>query len=69
MTDISKVAFTLDEAAVATGIPADTLQQFVQSGELPTVKLGGTRVIRIASLDKLLAKYEGNPHGRLGTFI
>jgi DNA binding domain, excisionase family len=53
-----EVSFSLHDASRATGVPTSTLQHFIRNGELPTVKIGRSRVIRRVALDEFLAKYE-----------
>lgn len=53
-----EISFDLRDASKATGVPVSTLEYFIRNGELPTCKLGRSRVIRRHSLDEFLAKHE-----------
>ncbi|GEM70502.1 hypothetical protein SAQ01S_02680 [Sphingomonas aquatilis NBRC 16722] len=50
-----RLAYSVDEAARATGLGRTTLFKLIGDGTLPSVKIGKRRVIRAADLDNLLA--------------
>lgn len=50
-----RLAYSVNEAARATGICRTTLFKLIGNGVLPSVKIGKRRVIRAADLDNLLA--------------
>lgn len=50
-----RLAYSVDEAARATGLGRTTLFKLIGNGTLPSVKIGKRRVIRAADLVNLLA--------------
>lgn len=50
-----RLAFTIDQAASAVGLPRSTLRDRVASGELPAVKRCGKWLIRRADLLRWLS--------------
>lgn len=50
---IPRLAFSLAEAEVSSGLSRATLYRMIGSGELKTVRRGGRRLIPTAELEKL----------------
>lgn len=50
-----RLAYTIDQAAEAVGLPRNTLRDRVASGEIPAVKRAGKWLIRKADLLKWLS--------------
>lgn len=53
---VDRLAYTLDEAAAAIGIPRNTLRDRVSSGELPAVKRCGKWLIKRTDLLRWLSE-------------
>lgn len=51
---MNKLAYTIPEAALASGVSVRTLNRFLSSRALPHVKVGNRTVIRTADLEKFL---------------
>ena len=52
---LGRIAYSVDEAARATGIGRTTLYSLIGSGELPSAKVGRRRIIRSVDLATLVA--------------
>jgi excisionase family DNA binding protein len=56
-----KIAYTIKEAAAASGIGRTTIYELIKCGELPLVKIGRRSLIRRPDLEGLLErKLRGN---------
>jgi excisionase family DNA binding protein len=55
-TTVSRFALSLREVAEATGLGTTTLRRVVQRGELPTVRVGRRRLVRVEDVEAWLAK-------------
>lgn len=49
-----RLTYTVEEAAVATGLGRTTLFEFMKSGQLASIKVGRRRLIRPEALRDLL---------------
>lgn len=49
-----KIAYTIKEASVAVGLSRTTIYRLMESGELPTIRIGRRRLIRAEALTGLL---------------
>lgn len=49
-----KVALTIHEAAIATGLGRSTLFELIKDGKLKALKAAGRRLIKCADLDEYL---------------
>jgi len=49
-------AYRIDEAAAAIGLSRSTLYKLIAAGTLRSVKVGGRRLVPVASLEALLAE-------------
>jgi excisionase family DNA binding protein len=54
-------ALSVAEAAARTGVSRTFLYEHIASGELPTVKLGKRRLVRVAALRAWLERLECKP--------
>jgi len=52
-------AVSMDEAAARAGVSRTFLYERISSGELPTVKVGKRRLVRVEALRGWLASLEG----------
>lgn len=52
----TKIAYTIKEAVVATGISRTTLYLLIKVGELTPVKIGARTLIRRADLEALIER-------------
>jgi len=53
-TNVERLAYSVREAASALGLSEATLYVHIKDGTIPSVKLGGRRLIRRDVLDALL---------------
>ena len=58
-----KVAYRINEAVAATGVPRSTLYEEIRSGRLRTRKLGARTLIMAEDLHAWLAQLESEPVG------
>ncbi len=62
-----RIAVSVAEAASLAGVSRAGLYRFVSSGELPSVHLGGRRLVRLQALEAFLAALEqGEQIGAVG---
>jgi excisionase family DNA binding protein len=59
-----RLAYSIPEAAAATGLGKTTLYSLISSGTLPSCKIGKRRIIASADLDALL---QGHRRSSLNT--
>lgn len=52
------IAVSVDEAAAMVGVSKSTMYRFVLSGEIPSVKLGWRRLVRVAAIEDWMAGLE-----------
>ena len=52
---MEKKVYTVEEIAVALNLDPATISRLVKSGEIPSIKIGGSRRITAAWLEKRLA--------------
>ena len=57
---VPRLAYSVGEVAEALGISRATVNAHIASGTIPSVKLGGLRLIRREVLDSLLGGDEPN---------
>lgn len=57
MLDESRISITASDAVKATGLGKTTMWQLLRSGELPSVKVCGRRLIMVEDLKKFLLKH------------
>lgn len=55
MRDDERVTLTIREAARRLGVSEGTLYRAARRGEVPTVRVGGRRLVPRAALERLLA--------------
>ena len=65
-TSLQKEAFSLREAAEVSGIKKDLMYREINSGRLPSIKVGKRRLIRRESLNKWLAEREAETTRGMG---
>lgn len=53
-----KLLFSIAEAATALGLGRTSVYNFINSGDLKTVKLGTRTLIKVSSLEALINKSE-----------
>lgn len=51
---LEKLAYTVSQAAEATGISETNLRQFMYDGKLPAVRNGRTIILRKSDLEEML---------------
>jgi excisionase family DNA binding protein len=51
-----KIAYTIDEAVVASGLGRTTIYELIKQGELPRVKVGSRTLIRRQDLEAMLER-------------
>lgn len=56
---VPRLAYSVAEAAEALGMSRATVNVHIADGTIPSVKIGGRRLIRRDALDALLASSEG----------
>jgi excisionase family DNA binding protein len=56
--DTAAEALSVEEAASAAGVSRTFLYERISSGELPTIKLGKRRLVRVEALRRWLASLE-----------
>lgn len=61
-TNVERLAYSVREAAEALGMSQATINLHISTGTIPSVKLGGRRLIRRDVLDALL-RGEDAPEG------
>lgn len=54
-----KIAYSIEEASVLSGIGQGTIRRLVEWGKLPVLKVGRKILIRSDSLDKFISLNEG----------
>jgi excisionase family DNA binding protein len=54
-----RIAVSVDEAVTLTGLSRSTLFRIVQTGELPSLKVGRRRLIRVVDLDGYIESLVG----------
>jgi len=54
-----KIAYSIEEASVLSGIGRNTIRRLVEWGKLPVLKVGRKILIRNDSLDKFISLNEG----------
>jgi excisionase family DNA binding protein len=59
-----RLALTVDEAAAALGLSRPTIWRMIQRGELQSVKVGGRRLIPVATLRVLLGLPDAEGYDR-----
>ena len=59
MSDPEKVAYRAKELAAATGLSKSTIYRLLESGELPSFKFRGMRMVLRSDLDAWLARISG----------
>jgi excisionase family DNA binding protein len=57
-SDCTAEALSVEEAASAAGVSRTFLYERISSGELPTIKLGKRRLVRVEALRHWLASLE-----------
>jgi excisionase family DNA binding protein len=55
------ITLTLKRAAEESGLSVRTLYNIMGTGELPSVRVGGRRLIPARALEKFLLRGEGSP--------
>lgn len=55
-----KIAYSIEEASVLSGIGRNTIRRLVEWGKLPVLKVGRKILIRSDSLDKFISMNEGH---------
>ena len=55
----AKMAYSIEEASVLSGIGRNTIRRLVEWGKLPVLKVGRKILIRSDSLDKFISLNEG----------
>jgi len=50
-----KLFYSMKETRTAIGVSLPTLARWVRYGEIQTVKIGGRRVVAVATIEKLVA--------------
>lgn len=63
---VPRLCLTMDEAAEAVGVSRRGLYNLAGRDGLPTVKLGGRRLVRVADLQDWIAAQPVDPAGREG---
>ena len=58
-----KIAFTVAEAAQASGLSRSSLYLLMREGRLNSVKVAGRRLVLKTALASLLSAHEGRPGG------
>ena len=58
MSIVSSEALSVPEAAKVAGISRAALYHFITSGELPSLKIGNRRLVRVQTLRAWLASLE-----------
>ncbi len=56
VTPISRLALTVPEAAEAIGVSPRQIYNLARDYGLPTIKLGGRRLVRLADLERWLSE-------------
>jgi excisionase family DNA binding protein len=56
-----KLTYTLKEACVALGLGKSTLYKLIGDGRLPTIRVGGRRLIETRALEGFLAAARSGP--------
>jgi excisionase family DNA binding protein len=54
-----RLTLTVEEVHERTGVPAGTVRGWIRRGVIPSIRIGGRRLIRVADLDALIAN--GSP--------
>jgi excisionase family DNA binding protein len=54
-----RIAVSVDEAVTLTGLSRSTVFRLVQTGELPSLKVGRRRLIRVVDLDGYIESLVG----------
>jgi len=61
---VPRLCLTMNEAAEAVGVSRRGLYNLAERDGLPTVKLGGRRLVRVSDLEAWIAAQPVDPAGR-----
>ncbi len=67
MSDPEKVAYRVKELVAATSLGRSTICKLIQSGEIPSFKFQGVRLVLRSDLDAWLDRVPGRDGGEGGT--
>jgi predicted DNA-binding transcriptional regulator AlpA len=54
--DVKRLAMSIREAELASGLSSATLYRLIASGRLMTLKIGARRLVTVGALDALLSE-------------